>query len=205
MYRALHGVPPRLARSSSALLGADLSLPGGCSSTRSRLSSRYPYLRRETLLQLVLDLVQAGMGTGIVEIATGRPGRADRSDHLVAHLDNDASAEQQQMRQFEQVRQHRYRLRPFNKRGRVGLERCRRVGLEIGAVEGMGASAITAQHRLLHSIGIDQHTGLYVTLTSAFRDNGRHRLVCEIRGDAVRLEQTLGVGLANEKSGAERG
>jgi hypothetical protein len=30
-----------------------------------------------------------------------RPGGANRSNHLVAHLDGDASAEQQQMRQFE--------------------------------------------------------------------------------------------------------
>ena len=65
----------------------------------------------------------------LIEIAARRPGGADRSHHLVAHLDDDAAAEQQQMRQFEQVHQYRYRLRPFNERGRVGLERWRRVGL----------------------------------------------------------------------------
>jgi hypothetical protein len=34
----------------------------------------------------------------------------------------------------------------------------------------------------------DQHAGLGVTLAGAFRDNRRNGLVCEIRGDAVRLE-----------------
>ena len=54
------------------------------------------------------------MGASVVEIAARRPGGAERSDHLVAQLDHDAPAQQQQMRQFEQVRQDRYRLRPFN-------------------------------------------------------------------------------------------
>ena len=67
----------------------------------------------------------------------------------------------------------------------------------------MGAGAIAAQHSLLHPVGIDQHAGLGVTLAGAFRDNRRDGLVCEIRGDAVRLEQGLGVGLAHEKTGAE--
>ena len=57
--------------------------------------------RRAPLLQLVLDHVQAGAGARVVEIAARRPGGANRSNHLVAHLDRDASAEQQQMRQFE--------------------------------------------------------------------------------------------------------
>jgi len=43
-----------------------------------------------------------------------------------------------------------------------------------------------------------------VTLAGAFRDNRRNGLVCEIGGDVVRLEQAPGVGLAHEKSGAER-
>src|SRR5437763_4587938 len=43
--RARPGVPPRPARLSSALLGADLSRPGNWSSARSRLSSRHPYRR----------------------------------------------------------------------------------------------------------------------------------------------------------------
>jgi hypothetical protein len=55
------------------------------------------------LLELVLNLVQPGAGTGFVEIASRRPGGANRSDHLVTHFDDDASAEQQQMRQFEEV------------------------------------------------------------------------------------------------------
>jgi hypothetical protein len=46
------------------------------------------------LLQLVLDLVEAGAGAGVVEIAARCPRRADRSDDLVADLDHDASAEQ---------------------------------------------------------------------------------------------------------------
>jgi hypothetical protein len=98
------------------------------------------------------------MGAGVVKITARRPGGADRSDHLVAHFDDDAPAQQKQMRQFEQVRQHRHRLRPFNERARVGL-----------------------------------------------RDNRRDRLVRELRGDALGLEETLGMGLAQEKSGAERG
>ena len=69
----------------------------------------------------------------------------------------------------------------------------------------MGAGAIAAQHRLLHAVGIDQRGGLGVTLAGAFRDSRRDGLVREIRGDAVRLEQALGVGLADEKGGAERG
>ncbi len=69
----------------------------------------------------------------------------------------------------------------------------------------MGAGAIAAQHGLLHAVGIDQHAGLGVTLAGAFRDNRRDGLVREIRGDAVRLEQALGMGVAHEKSGAERG
>jgi hypothetical protein len=48
-------------------------------------------------------------------------------------------------------------------------------------------------------VGIDQHAGLGVTLAGAFRDNRRDGLVCEIRGDTVRLEEALGVGLAHEK------
>jgi hypothetical protein len=68
----------------------------------------------------------------------------------------------------------------------------------------VGAGAIAAQRGLLHPVGIDQHAGLGVTLAGAFRDNRRNGLVCEIRGDAVRLEEALGVGLAYEKSGAQR-
>jgi hypothetical protein len=55
---------------------------------------------RERYLSSSLNLVQAG----VVEIAARRPSGADRSDHLVSHLDDDAPAQQQQMRQFEQVR-----------------------------------------------------------------------------------------------------
>ena len=99
-------------------------------------------------------------------------------------------------------RQHRYRLRPFNERCRVGLERRGRVGLGKGAVERVGAGAIAAQHRLLDAVGIDQHASLGVTLAVAFRDNRRDGLVREIRGDAVRREQALGVGLGHEKSSA---
>jgi hypothetical protein len=42
------------------------------------------------LLQLVLDLVQASAGAGVVEITARGPGCADRSDHLVADHDDDA-------------------------------------------------------------------------------------------------------------------
>jgi hypothetical protein len=42
------------------------------------------------------------------------------------------------------------------------------------------------QHGLLHSVGIDQHAGLGVTLAGAFRDIRRDGLVCEIRGDNFR-------------------
>ena len=69
----------------------------------------------------------------------------------------------------------------------------------------MGAGAIATQHRLLHAVGIDQHAGLGVTLAGAFRDNRRDGLAREIRRDAVRWQQTLGVGLAHERSGAQRG
>jgi hypothetical protein len=69
----------------------------------------------------------------------------------------------------------------------------------------VGTGAIAAQHRLLHTVGIGQHAGLGVTLAGAFRDNRRDGLVREIRGEAVRLEQALGMGLAHETSGAERG
>ena len=67
----------------------------------------------------------------------------------------------------------------------------------------MSAGAIAAQGRLLHPVGIDQHSGLGITLAGAFRDRRRDRLACEIRGDPVRMEQALGVGLAHEKSGAK--
>jgi hypothetical protein len=64
----------------------------------------------------------------------------------------------------------------------------------------VGAGVIAAQHGLLHPVGIGQHAGLGVTLAGAFRDNRRDGLVCEICGDAVRLEQALSVGLAHEKA-----
>jgi hypothetical protein len=35
------------------------------------------------------------------ETAARHPAGAERADHFVAHLDGDASAEQQRMRQFE--------------------------------------------------------------------------------------------------------
>ncbi len=69
----------------------------------------------------------------------------------------------------------------------------------------MGAGAIAAQHRLLHAVGIDQHGSLGITLAGAFCDSRRDGLVREIGGDAVRWEQALGVGLAHENSGAQRG
>jgi hypothetical protein len=69
----------------------------------------------------------------------------------------------------------------------------------------MGAGAIAAQRRLLHSVGVDQHAGLGVTLAGAFRDYRRDGLVCEICGNAVHLEQALRVGLAHEKGDAEHG
>jgi hypothetical protein len=68
----------------------------------------------------------------------------------------------------------------------------------------VGAGAIAAQHGLLYPIGIDQHGGLGVTLAGALRNSRHDGLVCEISGDAVRLEQALGMGLAHEKSGSER-
>jgi hypothetical protein len=73
------------------------------------------------------------------------------------------------------------------------------------ALSSVGAGDVAAQYRLPHAVGIDQHAGLGVTLAGAFRDNRRDGLVRELRGDALRLEQTLGMGLAQEKSGAERG
>jgi hypothetical protein len=42
------------------------------------------------------------------------------------------------------------------------------------------------QHDLLHSVGIDQHAGLGVTLAGAFRDIRRNAWFCEIRGDNFR-------------------
>ena len=63
-------------------------------------SSRHP-CRERPLLELVLDLVKAGAGAGVVEIAARRSGGADRSDHLVAYLDDDTPAQQKQMRQLE--------------------------------------------------------------------------------------------------------
>jgi hypothetical protein len=66
----------------------------------------------------------------------------------------------------------------------------------------VGAGTVAAQQGVLHPVGIDQHAGLGVTLARAFLDNRRDGLVCEIRGDAVRPEQALGVGLAHEKSSA---
>ena len=59
-------------------------------------------------------------------------------------------------------------------------------------------------YRSRNAVGIDQHTGLGATLAGAFRDNRRDGLVRKIRRDAVRWEQTLGVGLDHERSGAER-
>src|SRR5262249_17734017 len=95
----------------------ELLVPAGSSSSFLWIciAGRHPRLslsQSRPLLQLVLDLVQPGAGAGVVEIAARCPRRADRSDHLVADLDHDASAEQQQMRQFEQVHQYRYCLRP---------------------------------------------------------------------------------------------
>ena len=69
----------------------------------------------------------------------------------------------------------------------------------------MGAGAIAAQRRLLDPVGIDQHRSLDITLAGAFRDRRRNSLVCEIRGNALRLKETLCVGLAHENSCAERG
>jgi hypothetical protein len=69
----------------------------------------------------------------------------------------------------------------------------------------VGAGAITAQHRQLDAVGIDQRAGLGVTLAGAFRDNRRDALVRAIRRDSVRLERALRVGLAHENGGAERG
>jgi hypothetical protein len=78
-----------------------LDLAGGDYSSCPKAAVRHPGLLvtayRKTarpLLQLVLDLVQAGTSAGFVEIAARRPGSADRSDHLVVHLDDDAPGEQ---------------------------------------------------------------------------------------------------------------
>jgi hypothetical protein len=56
----------------------------------------------------LLPRSQAGAGAGVVEIAARCPAGANRSNHLVAHLDGDACAKRQW------VRRYRYRLRPFN-------------------------------------------------------------------------------------------
>ena len=54
----------------------------------------------DRLFELVADLVHAGTGAGLVEIAARRAARTDRSNHLVTGLDDDTSAKQQQMRQL---------------------------------------------------------------------------------------------------------
>jgi hypothetical protein len=51
----------------------------------------------------------------------GAPAAPIAPTHLVAHLDCDAS----RCGNLNRFRQYRYRIRPFNERGRVGLERCR--------------------------------------------------------------------------------
>jgi hypothetical protein len=62
----------------------------------------------ESGANLQTPLAVATSRAGVVEIAARCPAGANRSNHLVAHLDGDACAKRQW------VRRYRYRLRPFN-------------------------------------------------------------------------------------------
>jgi hypothetical protein len=143
------------------------------------------------LLELILDLVKPGLSASVVEIAAGRSRRADCADHLVVDLDYDAAAKQEQVRQFEQVREHRVRFRPFDECARAGLERRGRKRFGESAVKGMGADAVAAQYSLLHTIGIDHHSGLRIALARTFRDGRGDDLDREASRNAVRREQAL--------------
>jgi len=75
------------------------------SSVEARLSSRRSFSAGVALFELVLILSRAGAGAS-GSSSDRRPAPRRRliaPDHFVAHLDGDASAEQQRMRQFECV------------------------------------------------------------------------------------------------------
>jgi len=72
------------------------------------LSACWPSPARQGVTADSLILSSPARGAGVVEIAARCPAGANRSNHLVAHLDGDACAKRQW------VRRYRYRLRPFN-------------------------------------------------------------------------------------------
>ena len=56
------------------------------------LRRRHRPARGKRLLQLIRDLVDAGLGAGFVLVAAGRAGDANRADHVVADLDRQRAA-----------------------------------------------------------------------------------------------------------------
>ena len=67
---------------------------------------------------------------------------------------------------------------------------------------GNGAGAITSEHSVMHAVGIDQHSRFGVTLVGAFRDCRRDGLICELRWNAIRLQQPIGMGREGEQGSA---
>src|SRR5271154_5915503 len=106
-----------------------------------------------SLLQAILDFVEAGARAGIVQLGAGSAGGADRPDDFVAELDDHAAAEEHHMRQLGQ-RHQRVLLGAFPQSKRVALERDGGVGLVEGAIERMDAGPVAAQGGDDRAVGV---------------------------------------------------
>src|SRR5579863_10434335 len=57
---------------------------------------------RLRLFQAIADLIEAGAGAGFVQLGAGRAARPDGAHHLIADLDDHATAEEHHMRELRQ-------------------------------------------------------------------------------------------------------
>src|ERR1700722_2746221 len=172
-----------------------------------RLAWMSPILLRapRSLLQAILDLVDPGAGAGVVQLAAGSAGGANRADRLVSQFARPAAAEKHHMRQLAERRDRIFALGPFGERERVAFERCGGIGLIESAIEGVRAGDVGTDCRDDHAVGIDHLRRLVITLFRAGRDRLARRFDRERRGYAMRRQRLRLRNRAHQRNGAERG
>src|SRR5580693_3136443 len=92
-------------------------------------------VRRGRLLQAILDLVDAGAGAGVVQLAAWSAGGANRADRLVSQLDRHAAAEKHHTGQPGKGLDRILSFGSCREGKRVALERRCGIGLVESAIE----------------------------------------------------------------------
>ena len=98
--KACRRCAPHSARSDLVRRRCALDAGGGVSQVRHTFLLRLRRIRPKParapywLLELILDLVESGLGASVVEIAAGCASGANRADNFIADLDHDTATQQ---------------------------------------------------------------------------------------------------------------